>query len=211
MALPLACARHLRETPRYADLLATEDLVSNLGADLANPPAAPAKDGPNHEPPFRSDGWLRFSPPDSQDSLSGVQVQLEVPQTFNKFMEGLMWRKNFTDGEAMIFQWDEDGPRSFWMENTYTPLDIVYVNAAKQVVSIKPAKALDTSSVPSDYPAQYAVEVPLGWCQKNGVKVGSKVDFQVESSQMYIARDRMNFGATDEEVRVAIDAGNYKI
>eukprot|EP00933_Yihiella_yeosuensis_P030969 TRINITY_DN2451_c0_g1_i6.p1 TRINITY_DN2451_c0_g1~~TRINITY_DN2451_c0_g1_i6.p1 ORF type:complete len:214 (+),score=47.89 TRINITY_DN2451_c0_g1_i6:112-753(+) len=160
-------------------------------------------------PPFRSDGEIRFFGSGGEEEVS---ANVEVPKTFSTFMEGLMWRKEMSDDQAMLFRWSEDGRRAFWMENTYVPLDIIFANSAKEIVSIKPAQPLDVSSVAADAPAQYAIEVPQGWCQKKGVKVGDTVRWssEIDLGSSFVARDLMNFGASHAEVEAAVSDGNYQ-
>merc|ERR1719310_1308569 len=138
-----------------------------------------------------------------------IEIDVEVPPTFSKFMEGLMFRKHLGDKQGMIFRWSQDGGRSFWMENTYIPLDIIYVNAANKVVSIRQAQPLDLNGVPSDWPARYAIEVQQGWCAKNGVKVGDEAVLPEFPAGSYEASDAKNFGASAEEVQAAVDDGVY--
>merc|ERR1719401_649679 len=165
------------------------------------------KDSEDHIPPFRADGKLQFTRESGDPQPPAVNI--EVPSTFSKFMEGLMWRKNLADDQAMLFQWQADGPRAFWMENTYIGLDIVYVNHENQIVSIKQAHPLSRKSVPSDHPASYAVEVPLGWCERHGVSVGDRSSFTINATSFFVAKDAVAFGATEDEVQEAEDAGNY--
>merc|ERR1711971_1514313 len=136
-------------------------------------------------------------------------VRIEVPKTFSKFMEGLMWRKQLSDDQAMLFQWNEDGHRAFWMDNAYVPLDIVYVNKAGSIISIKQAQPLSLDSVPADAPASSTVEVPLGWCERHGISVGDHVQFKIDEPEFFIARDARHFGATEQEVEEAVASGNY--
>lgn len=170
------------------------------------------KDSEQHIPPYREDGQLQFLP---KDGSKEVSISIEVPVSFSKFMEGLMWRKELSDKQGMIFQWNEDAPRAFWMENTYIGLDIVYVTSDKRIVSIKKAQPLSRASVPSDndgimMDASYAVEVPAGWCERHGISVGDSVKFEITSPHFFVAQDKPAFGATEEEVRQAEDDGNYQ-
>ncbi|CAE7750202.1 unnamed protein product [Symbiodinium pilosum] len=153
---------------------------------------------------FREDGLLQFT-----GSSGSLQVRIEVPRTFSHFMRGLMFRPSLEDGTAMLFQWDQDGPRSFWMENTYMPLDIVYVNSQHKIVSIKQAMPLSTRGVPSELLASSAIEVPQGWCQLHGVRVGDEVGWRTDTPA-FIARDAADFGASPAEVEEAIRDGNYR-
>jgi len=165
-------------------------------------------DSETHIPQFRSDGKLTFISAETKMTLASIDV--EVPKIFSKFMEGLMWRKEMSDEQSMLFRWNEDGPRSFWMENTYVPLDIVYASSGYQIVSIKSAFALSRDSVPSDSAAQFAIEVPQGWCNRHGVRVGDSVQFQLDNVEgSFVAQDMPDFGASKQEVAFARAVGNY--
>mmetsp|Transcript_36301 Transcript_36301/g.107878 ORF Transcript_36301/g.107878 Transcript_36301/m.107878 type:complete len:201 (-) Transcript_36301:175-777(-) len=182
-----------------------------MGANAANilrqGRALAPKDSAENPPSWRpTDGEVVFThATDGQE----VHLGLEVPNTFSKFMEGLMYRKEITDDEGMLFQWQGDGRRSFWMENTYIDLDIIYTNVAGNIVSIKQAKKLDLHGVPSDGEAQDAIEVPMGWCERNGVKIGDRVKLNINTQTYFVARDMPQFGATEEEVAAATAAGVF--
>ena len=97
---------------------------------------------------------------------------LEVADTPKKQQLGLMHRKSMPHDRGMIFVFEAEQERSFWMKNTLIPLDIIYADAAGKVVSIKQMKALDETSVPSDGPAKYAVELNQGAAKRAGVVTG---------------------------------------
>ena len=73
---------------------------------------------------------------------------------------------------GMIFVFESDEPRAFWMENTRIPLDILFVASDGHVVSIHSMKPYDRTAVPSDGPARYAIELNQGAAQSAGVKAG---------------------------------------
>lgn len=166
-------------------------------------------DSEDHIPVFRGDGTLDFISSAPEANTLG-SIDIEVPRDFSKFMEGLMWRRELDDRQGMIFQWDEDGPRGFWMENTYIGLDIVYVDHNNRIVSIGEGAPLSKANIPSALPAKYAVEVSQGWCKRHGVGVGDHINFQVNSDDFYVARDMPAFGATSDELRLAREEGNYQ-
>jgi uncharacterized membrane protein (UPF0127 family) len=93
-------------------------------------------------------------------------------------MRGLMDRFSLPDQAGMLFIFDNDEPRSFWMKNTYISLDIIFINSNKEIVSIqKYTQPRTTSSIPSDKPAMYVLEVNAGYCDKFDIKPGDKVEF----------------------------------
>ena len=70
-----------------------------------------------------------------------------------------MHRDSMPADHGMIFVFSDEQDRRFWMRNTRIPLDIIYVNAAGKIVSIKQMKPYDETGVLSDGPAQYAIEL----------------------------------------------------
>jgi uncharacterized membrane protein (UPF0127 family) len=119
-------------------------------------------------PQFRDDATLTVV----TDGTT-YQLKTEIPDCYPKFMEGLMWRREMCDDCAMLFKWEEQQPQlSFWMEHTPLPLDIIYVNANGEVVSVKPLSPGDKHGVGSDLPAIMAVEVKQGMAGQMGIQAG---------------------------------------
>ena len=100
-------------------------------------------------------------------------VVAEIARTPDERAEGLMYREDLPDGTGMIFLFDDSQVRSFWMQNTYLPLDIAYMDAALSVVDIHAMTPLTTEGYESAAPAMFALEVPQGWFEAHGIAVGS--------------------------------------
>jgi uncharacterized membrane protein (UPF0127 family) len=64
------------------------------------------------------------------------------------------------------------------MKNTKIPLDIIYINADKKIVSIqKNAKPFDETSLPSEAPAKYVLEINAGLSDKWNLESGDNMDY----------------------------------
>ena len=103
-------------------------------------------------------------------------VLAEVAATAEERAEGLMYRDEVPDGTGMLFVFQDTQIRSFWMANTYVPLDVAYMDPSYRIVDIIAMEPLDTSSKPSRAPAMFALEVRQGWFGEQGIEIGAQAD-----------------------------------
>lgn len=90
--------------------------------------------------------------------------------------QGLMYRKAMAEREGMLFLFPFEAERSFWMKNTYIPLDIIYFDREFKLVSIsKNARPHTTSPRKCEGTAQYVLEVNAGLSDQWGLAKGSKL------------------------------------
>jgi len=124
---------------------------------------------------FHKDGLLQVS-----DSIGNkiTQFDIEIASDAYKRETGLMYRTSMKPQQAMLFIFDQEKPLYFYMKNTYIPLDIIYINKEKEIVSIaKNAKPLDETTLPSQFPAKYVLEVNAGIADQFDIKKGWKVSW----------------------------------
>ena len=90
---------------------------------------------------------------------------------------GLMYRQSMDKGRGMLFIFQDNKPRSFWMKNTVIPLDIIFIGQDFKVVAIaKHATPFSETAIPSDgLPATYVVEVNGGLTDELSIKTGDTV------------------------------------
>ncbi len=102
----------------------------------------------------------------------------EIANTPKKRQQGLMYRKNLCPSCGMLFVFKKEQPLSFWMKNTFIPLDIVFINRKKKIVDFVTLKPCEEENpcipYPSKKPAQYVLEVNAGSLTN---VLGQKVDF----------------------------------
>ena len=113
----------------------------------------------------------------SSDSLIKT-LDLEIAETDYETQTGLMYRHSMEDHQAMLFIFKDEQPRSFYMKNTEFELDIIYLNSKKEIVSIqKNAKPYDKTSLPSNAPAMYVLEINGGLSDTWGLENGDLIDW----------------------------------
>ena len=131
-----------------------------------------------NEPQFVKDGELNFIKKNNHGA--NKQIDIEVASTEETREQGLMWRKQMAESNGMLFIFEHEKPLSFWMKNTYIPLDIIYVNRQHEIVTIQyNATPFSEVSIPSNLPSQYVVEVNAGFCTKYNVEAGDRIDFTI--------------------------------
>jgi len=101
---------------------------------------------------------------------------VEVAATDRQRARGLMFREEMAADHGMLFIFEGEGDRYFWMKNTPLPLDIVFIGAEGTIVSI----AADTTPyseavIPSAGPARFVLEVNAGLSAKLGIEAGDTV------------------------------------
>ncbi len=102
-------------------------------------------------------------------------VTVEVADDESERAVGLMYRTSMDADRGMLFVYPEALERRFWMKNTRIPLSIAFIGSDGVIVSIKDLKPMDTNQTPSGAPAQYALEMNLGWFSEHGVVPGDVV------------------------------------
>ena len=91
---------------------------------------------------------------------------------------GLMYRRDrLKADEGMLFIMDSDADHSFWMKNTFIPLDIVFITAAGEVAGIAENVTPRTrTSRRVGKVSRFVLELDGGWSNTHGLRAGDKVD-----------------------------------
>tara|TARA_R100000935_G_C2842059_1_gene171961 strand:+ start:5929 stop:6423 length:495 start_codon:yes stop_codon:yes gene_type:complete len=106
-------------------------------------------------------------------------LELEIAEGDYETQTGLMYRKSMQANRGMLFIFPNEIRRSFYMKNTEFALDIIYLNSKNEVVSIqKNAKPLDPTSLPSDGPTRYVLEVNAGLSDQWGLETGDVLNWE---------------------------------
>jgi uncharacterized membrane protein (UPF0127 family) len=104
--------------------------------------------------------------------IGGKTFELEIARTSDEQATGLMKRDSMPQDHGMIFVFAEERLLEFWMKDTRIPLDIMYLDTTGKVVSVSQMRPYDLTSISSDVPAQYAIELNAGMVKTAGVKAG---------------------------------------
>lgn len=99
--------------------------------------------------------------------------KIEVAASPDERAKGLMFVQQMDDTKGMLFDFGEMRPVSFWMRNTFIPLDMIFIDEFGTVKSIhENAIPHDATAIPSTVPIQYVLELNAGQVKTIGLKVG---------------------------------------
>jgi uncharacterized protein len=153
--------------------------IISLTACHQKPKEKPAEVAPaqqEQENTFKKQGDLNFIRSADNSTIASIAIEIAKDEFLRE--KGLMYRRNMEELQGMLFVFEDEAPRNFWMKNTYISLDIIYVGADKKIVSIqKSAVPMSETSLPSEKAAMYVVEVNAGFCDKYNIKAGDKISF----------------------------------
>ena len=104
------------------------------------------------------------------------KFMVEIADDEAERQRGLMFRDPLPDDRGMLFEFPDVAERGFWMHNTPSPLDIVYIDPHGVIVSIaKNATPQSDTVIPSNGPAMGVLELRAGRADEIGAKAGDKV------------------------------------
>ena len=102
--------------------------------------------------------------------------EVEVAANDLQRARGLMFREQMAADHGMLFVFESEGERYFWMKNTPLPLDIIYIAENGRIVSIAAdTEPFSEAVIPSRKPARFVLELNAGTARKQGIAIGDTV------------------------------------
>ncbi|MCK5820262.1 MAG: DUF192 domain-containing protein [Bacteroidales bacterium] len=145
----------------------------NLNSEQSGQYPQARNDNPSQ---FNKEGELNFL--DKDDKLI-TSIDIEIADDDYQTQRGLMYRRSMREDRGMLFIFPDIEERSFWMKNTYISLDILYIDANKEIVSIAESVATKSEeSIWSGAPAKYVIEVVAGFVAQHQIEVGDRFSFK---------------------------------
>ena len=103
--------------------------------------------------------------------------QVEVARNDADRAQGLMYRRSMPADRGMLFDFGKVEPVSMWMQNTYLPLDMLFVRADGTIARVAAnAEPLSTRSIPSGEPVLAVLELNAGTAARLGIRAGDRLD-----------------------------------
>ncbi|HTO41640.1 MAG TPA: DUF192 domain-containing protein [Rhizomicrobium sp.] len=138
-------------------------------------PAAPAKaafDRPQPRLPVQTIAIETANGP--------IRLNVEMATSSEQQRRGLMYRRQMDSNGGMLFVFPRAGQISFWMKNTYLPLDMLFIRADGTVSSIAAhTKPRTLDPVPSTEPVKAVLELNAGRAAELGIVEGAQVQSSI--------------------------------
>lgn len=113
--------------------------------------------------------------------LAGTRYAVEVADDDAERARGLMFRDALGEQSGMLFIHERQEPLAYWMKNTRIPLDILYFDRTRTLVSqqrdVPPCSAGNACPpYPSGAPALYVLELNAGEAARLGLETGATLE-----------------------------------
>ena len=103
--------------------------------------------------------------------------EVEVARNDMDRAQGLMYRRYLAPDRGMLFDFARVEPVSMWMQNTYIPLDMLFIRPDGSIARIAAdTEPLSTRTIPSGEPVLAVLEVVAGTAARLGIKSGDKIE-----------------------------------
>jgi len=101
---------------------------------------------------------------------------IEVAETPDQLHQGLMFRDSMAEDAGMLFLLEKEDIASFWMRNTFLPLDMLFIARNGRITDIhRNAAPGATAIISSTVPVVAVLEVNAGITARLGIHTGDRV------------------------------------
>jgi uncharacterized protein len=127
---------------------------------------------------------LAVSPLTVKTDDASHKFTVEIADTPEAITQGLMFREKLAPDAGMLFNFGEVRQASMWMKNTLIPLDMLFIDADGQVVTIaRNAAPGSLRSLGPGVPIRAVLEIPGGRAKELGIQPGDIVQHPIFGNQ----------------------------
>lgn len=111
--------------------------------------------------------------------IKGKTFSIEIAEDDASRAHGLMGRDSMPADHGMLFVFQDDAPRAFWMKNCKFPQDMLFFDAERRLISVQrnvpPCVSDPCPAYSSGAPARYVLELNAGQADAIGVHPGDEL------------------------------------
>ena len=107
-------------------------------------------------------------------NIEGADLELEIALTEDQRSRGLSKRTSLDQNQGMVFATPNLIPSNdcFWMQDTWIPLDAVFVDAIGRIIHIAQMEPESTDTHCPPKAATWVIETNQNWFADQGLDVG---------------------------------------
>ena len=111
----------------------------------------------------------------------GFSATAELALSDDERAQGLMFREEIKEDQAMLFIFEDEDIHAFWMKNMRFAIDILWLDAQRRIVHIeKQVPPCTKDPCPSYVPAAaatFVLELRAGFVEKHGLRTYDRIEF----------------------------------
>lgn len=105
-------------------------------------------------------------------------LTVEIAMNQETRTRGLMHRKSLAKNNGMLFIFEDNTIKNFWMKNTSIPLSIAFIDFKGQVVKVSDMHPFSLDIISSEVAVKYALEINKGELSRLGIHKGSSFNIR---------------------------------
>ncbi len=111
--------------------------------------------------------------------IAEIPLFLAIADTYPERVQGLSGQKSLPSEHGLLFLFESEGLHSIWMKDMLFPIDVLWFDQNKRVIFVYENFSPESfpTSVGSPTPSIMVLELPAGFVQKHGIKIGDSISF----------------------------------
>lgn len=111
-------------------------------------------------------------------TIASTTIETALAVSLERRILGLSGTPMLPENEGLLFVYPEPGLHGIWMKDMLYPIDIIWLDAAGTIIYIEKNVSPDTfpESFRPHSNAVFVLEVNANFSEKNGVKIGDKLE-----------------------------------
>jgi uncharacterized membrane protein (UPF0127 family) len=114
-----------------------------------------------------------------KDNKLKTTFRIEIVESEEDVMRGLKYRESMDDDAGMLFIFETPDIYDFWMQDTYLPLDMLFIASDGTINEIhENAVPFSEERIHPTMIHQYVLEIKAGIVKKTNIQSGDKITWK---------------------------------
>lgn len=122
---------------------------------------------------FRKDGELKILSPSGEEK-AGFDIEIVIGE--EELKRGLKFRESMEESQGMLFIFDGNQSHGFWMQDTYIPLDMLFIDSDGNIFQIvENTVPFSEDNISAEGLNKYTLEINAGLTKKYNIRKGDRI------------------------------------